>query len=114
MARVQIPVTAVTKAGVAQQSQTNGDTSNGHYFTNDETTWLQIVSSDAGSQTVTIITSKIVDGYALADQTITVAAGATMYAGPFTSGTFNQASSQVYVDVSVSTTIKFRAWTLTS
>lgn len=113
MARVQIPVTTVTKSGVAQPAQTTGDSVNGHYFLNDGTTILEIVSSDAGSQTVTIQTSKTVDGYALADQTVTMAAGTTQYVGPFTTGTFNQSgSTQVYVDTTVSTTIKFRAFSI--
>lgn len=115
MARVQIPVTVVAKTGVSQPAQTNGDLSLGNYFLNDGTTIVEIVSSDAGSQSVVFQTSKTVDGYALADQSVTMAAGATKYVGPFGTGTFNQTGgTQVYVDPSVSTTLKFRAYTLTA
>jgi hypothetical protein len=113
VARVQIPVTSIVKTGVAQPAQTNGDSTNNHYFTNDGVTFIEIVSSDASSQDITIHTGKTVDGYALANQTITVTAGATKYVGPFTTGTFNQSgTTQVYVDTPVSTTIKFRAYTI--
>lgn len=114
MARTQIPVTTIVKSGVNQQSATQGSVVNGHYFVNDGATILQIVSADAGSQNVTIYTGKIVDGYALADQTIAVSAGSTVWAGPFTTGTFNQpGTTQVFVDTAA-TTISFRAFTTIS
>jgi hypothetical protein len=114
LARTQIPVTAVVKAGVAQPSQTSSDFTNGMYFINDGATFLEIVSTDAGTQTVVIQTGKTVDGYALADQTITLLTGAAKVVGPFTTGTFNQpaASTQVYVDPSINTTLKFRAYSV--
>jgi len=113
VARVQIPVTSIVKTGTTPPAQTDGDSTNNHYFVNDGTTWLEIVSSDASSQTVTVETSKTVDGYALADQTLAVPAGATRLIGPFTTGTFNQPSTtQVFVDCPVSTTLKFRAYTI--
>jgi hypothetical protein len=54
MARVQIPVTALTRAGVAPPAQTNADATNNHVMVNDGRTLLEIVSSDAGVQTVSV------------------------------------------------------------
>lgn len=94
-------------------SQTNGDSTNGHYFTgNDALTYLEVVSSDAGSQTVSILYSPFYAPIAtVAAQSESVPAGATRLLGPFSKGAFDQNSSaDVYFNCSVSTNLKFRAY----
>lgn len=116
MARSQIVVTDIVRAGTAPITQTTADSTNKHYFINsDGLVFLEIVSTDAGSQTVTVEASPTftADGLTVSGLVITVAAGATALAGPFKVSTFKQNSSyDVYVDPSVSTTLKFRAWRL--
>lgn len=101
--------------GQALPSVTNGDATNNHYFTgNDGQVVLQVVSSDAGAQTVTVGRSPIIGGRAgnpPTDEVVDVAAGATVEVGPFPTSEFNQNSSgDVYFDPSVSNTLDFRAY----
>lgn len=116
MARVVIPVTDVTRAGVAFPSAVTADATNDHYVTGVNNTgdwYLHIVSTDAGSQTVEIVANPDLtnDGLTVSNLSITVAAGATRIAGPFKPRTFRQGadSNNVYINPSVSTTLTFRA-----
>lgn len=116
MARSAITVTDIARSGTAPISQTDADATNKHYFINsDGKVYLEIVSSDAGSQTVLVQPNPdlTADGLSVSALTITIPAGATRLAGPFRVNTFKQnASYHVYIDPSVSTTLKFRAWRL--
>ncbi len=115
MARSQIVVTPIIRAGATPITQTTADATNDHYFTNDGLTFLEIISTDAGAQTVEIVPnpSFTADGLTVASLSIAVPAGATRLAGPFKVTTFKQSAAlDVYVNPSVSTTLKFRAWRL--
>lgn len=115
MARSTIAVTSIVRSGTTPISATTSDSTNKHSFTNTADVYLEIVSSDAGSQTVTIKAnpSYTSDGLVVSDLVITVAAGATKLAGPFKIYTFRQNSAGLtYVDPSVSTTLAIRAWRL--
>lgn len=95
---------------------TNGDATNDHYFTgNDGKVILQVVSSDAGAQTVTVKRSPFLQGGVPAsDEVVSVAAGATRELGPFATSEFNQnRAGDVYFDPSVSNTLDFRAYRVT-
>ena len=111
MARVSIPITEVLDTGVAPPAQTNGDSTNNHQLDfNDGDVVVEVVSSDAGAQTVTVVTPGTVSGRAIADQVINVPAGATRYIGKLSPATYNQPDGTVQINVSVSTTLKFRAY----
>jgi hypothetical protein len=93
MARVQIPVTTLSRAGVAPPAQTNADATNNHLFVNNGSTWLEIVSSDAGSQHVDFsLVTQTVDGVTVPPKTVTIAAGATVLVGPWPANLYNQAA----------------------
>lgn len=118
MPRVEITVTAIARDGSTQPAVTNGDATNDHYVTGgaDGLTILEIVSSDAGAQTVEIPPnpSLTVDGLTVGNLSIAVAAGDTVLAGPFRTNTFKQdASNTLYVNPSVSGTLDFRAYRIT-
>lgn len=114
MARVLIPTNTIKRGtGLAQPAQTNADATNKNYLVNDAKTFLEIVSSDAGSQTVTFeipTPTSGTDGQAVSSLVITVAAGATVYVGPFPAIPYTQTDGNLYIDPSVSTTLKFRAY----
>ena len=116
MARGQIPVTDIVRAGVAPAAQTDADATNDHYFINaDGRVFLEIVSSDGSQQTVAIQPAPglTADGLTVSALTITIPAGVTRVCGPFRVATFKQnASYHLYLDPSVSTTLKFRAYRL--
>lgn len=105
--------TIVRGTGLAQPAQVNADHTNDHSFTNNGKTFLEIVSSDAGSQTVTFeipTPGSGTDGQGIDPLVVTVAAGETVYVGTFPQAVYDQADGTVYVDPSVSTTLKFRAY----
>ncbi len=94
-------------------TQVDGDTTNGHYFRdNDGSVILEVVSSDASSRNVTIefnpLYAPIVD---VPGQVEAIPAGVTRILGPFANGAFDQnVNRDVYFTPSVSTTLKFRAY----
>jgi hypothetical protein len=97
----------------SQPSLTNGDATNDHYFTgNDGLTVIEVVSSDAGAQTVSVLYSPNYAPIAtVAAQSESIAAGATRILGPFSKSAFDQnASGDVYFDPSVSNTLDFRVY----
>jgi hypothetical protein len=97
----------------APPSQVDGDATNGHYFSgNDGLVFLEVVSSDASSRTVSIQYSPLYAPIAsVADQVESIPAGATRLLGPFANAAFDQnAARDVYFTPSVSTTLKFRAY----
>lgn len=112
MARGTIPVTTITRAGVAPPSQTTANATDKHKIAaNDGRTIIEIVSSDAGSQTVAFeIPTSLVDGQAVSPKTVTIPAGETRWAGPFPKAIYNQSGGELFVNPSVSTTLKFRAY----
>lgn len=116
MSRVAIPVTKIVRTGTTPPSATVADHSNGMQFVNNGATWLEVISSDGGSQTVGFIlgtgASALVDGLTLPEKTITIPAGATRLIGPFPPQLYNQSGSLVFVDPSVPTTLTLRAYTL--
>jgi hypothetical protein len=112
MARVSIPVTTIDRTGEAPPAQVNADSVNKNQLdANDGRTIIEIVSSDAGAQTVAFeIPGSLVDGQAVTPKAITVPAGATRYIGPFPKAIYNQTGGELFLDPSVSTTLKFRAY----
>lgn len=98
--------------GVVQPALVNGDATNDHYFTgNDGRVVLDVVSSDAGAQTVTVRRAPaFLAGVTLDDEVISIPAGETWQLGPFPADEFNQNSDgDVYFEPSVSNTLDFRA-----
>lgn len=115
MARTDIPVHTVIRGttGLVQPSQVTGDATNNHSFTNNGKTIIEIVSSDAADQTVTFeipTPGNGTDGQGVDPLVVTVTAGDTVYVGTFSESIYNQSDGTVYVDPSVSTTLKFRAY----
>ena len=121
MARSQLTVTEVTRAGVARPAQQSSDATNDHYIastdTADYTWWMEVENTDASPQTVTVIANPDLsaDGLTVSDYTNTIAAGVTEVMGPFRYKTFRQAtdSNRIYIDPSVTTNLKFRVYKIT-
>lgn len=108
MPRVSIPVTQCTDLGVVPPAQTNGDATNDHQLDfNDGRIVLEVVTTAA--DTMTIITPGLVGGLAVADQVVALPIGTKMV-GPFSPAIYNQADGTVQIDITVSTTTKFRAY----
>jgi hypothetical protein len=115
MARTVIPVTTISRAGVAPPSQTASDHSNGMYVAqNNGHVIFEIISTDAGTQTVGFALPGTPDGQAIADRTITLSAGGTAICGPYPPTYYNQTDGSLNINPSVNTTLKFRAYKLPS
>ena len=110
--RVPIPVTELSPSGVPQGTQIFSDSVSKHTLENvQEDVVLEVVSIDASPQTVTIETSYAQDGAALDDRIVTIPAGATRYIGKFPRYIYNQEDLvTMYINPSVSGTLKFRAY----
>lgn len=96
MPRVAVPVTQITRAGVADPTETNGDATNNHVIPNNGRMLLEVRNSGAVSRTVTFRLPGVVDGQAVTPRAVSLAAGATRKFGPFPTGDYG---SQLQVDV---------------
>lgn len=98
MARGAIPVTAISRTGVALPTETTGDATNFHTVVNDGNTIILARNTNSGStaRTVTVHLNRTVDGQAVASRTYSVAAAATKALGPFPTGDYG---SSLLVDV---------------
>jgi hypothetical protein len=71
------------QTAVADPAGTAMDTANGNTCTNSGATSFRIRNSVASGATVTVTTPNTVEGYAIADQTVTVPLSATVWIGRF-------------------------------
>lgn len=85
MARVSVPVTNITRTGVAPAAEVNGDPVNNHQVANDGRTFLVVRNANvsATARTLTVVIQGAIDGFAPAPRTYSIAAGASRYIGPF-------------------------------
>lgn len=120
MARSEIPVTEIVRAGTeaGAVAQITADATNDHFITaNDGRVFLEVASTDGGAQTVDIVANPTpggtFDGLTIDPLTLSIPAGETWFFGPFRPYTFQQDSSgMMHINPSVSTTLKFRAYQL--
>lgn len=97
MARVAVPVTVITKAGVAPATEVNGDPVNGHSIANGGSTFIVARNNGATPRTVTINLQGSVDGQPITARTVPVPATASRYIGPFDTTRYGS-SLEVQVD----------------
>lgn len=83
MARVNIPVTQITRSGVAPAAEVNGDATNNHTVNNDGRMFLLARNAGASTRTLTIRVNAMVDGQAVAARTVSLATTVSRYVGPF-------------------------------
>lgn len=96
MPRVAVPVTQITRAGVAAPAETNGDPVNNHSVPNNGRMFLEVRNSGSVSRTVTFRFPGVVDGQAVTPRAVSLAAAAIRRFGPFPTGDYG---SQLLVDV---------------
>ena len=114
MARTEIPVTTISRAGVTQPAQIDSDQSNGMTVPNNNgRIFFEVENTDASPQTVGFAIAATVDDEPVDDKLITIAAGDIELAGPFPVDLYNQeADNALYVNPSVDTLLKLRAYRL--
>lgn len=114
MARTQIPVTDITRLGVAGPTLVPADITNGHYFDNPGgNVFIEAISSTFPVN-FTVLTGLVIeDEWAVADTLCTVSqANTSYYFGKFPANIFNVGGedTSVYIDPAVSAVLQFRAW----
>jgi hypothetical protein len=83
MAATALTTRSITSAGLTPvPAEVAADSVNGNSYVNGPTTWLEATNTTGSSATVTITTPGTVDGNAIADKVITLAAAAKTRIGP--------------------------------
>lgn len=106
MARTALAIDDVALTGLELSDVLVPAVADGHYFSNSGDPILVVKNAGASPVNVTVQTPYTRDGLALADLVVAVAAGETIFIGPFPSNTFDQvgaARGQVYVDLATAT-----------
>lgn len=84
MPRVTVPVTNLSRAGIADATEANGDSANNHQVANDGRMWLEVRNADASNpHTLTIRLADVVDGQTITPKTYPLAATTKRRIGPF-------------------------------
>ncbi|WP_326728986.1 hypothetical protein [Streptomyces phaeochromogenes] len=97
MPRVSVPVTQITRVGVAAPAETNGDATNNHVVANNGKVVLLVRNSGSTvARTVTLRLPGITDGQSITPRTVSIAQSTSRYIGPFPTGDYG---SQLQVDV---------------
>lgn len=89
MPRVAVPVTQITRTGIAPATEVNGDATNNHSVANTGDMFLLVRNSGSTvSRTVTINYAKTFDGQAVSARTVVVPISVSRYIGPFPTDMF--------------------------
>lgn len=84
MPRVAIPVTQITRAGIAPATEVTGDATNNHSVANTGDCFILVRNAGATvSRTMTVLYAKTFDGQAVTSRTVVVPISVSRYVGPF-------------------------------
>lgn len=84
----------------------------GDEFVNTGNEYVEVINGDATEKTVTVVTPGTVDGLAIADRPVVIAAGARAKIGPFPTGTYNNSASKVQLTYSAVTSVTVGVFSL--
>jgi len=111
---VVLAVTEIVRAGIVTTTlPTTPTATHGNKVLNDGKTFIEVNNGSGDSINVTIDCPGSVDGFAVADLVVAVAAGVKKKIGPFT-GTFSQADGYFWVVCSAVTTVTIGAFRLSN
>jgi len=97
MADVDINTQNIAPTGIAPTRSSGLNTADTHRVVNDGRVMLWVKNTDASDHTVMIESTLSRGGLALADQAITVTAGAEVFAGPFPPGIYNDSADKLSI-----------------
>lgn len=83
MPRVSVPITPITRTGVADATPIVGDPVNQHSVDNDGTAWVEVENTGAASHTLSALFASTVDGVTVDPKTWTIPATSRRRIGPF-------------------------------
>lgn len=81
--RVDVPVTAITRTGVADATPVVGDPVNNHEVVNTGDCWVEVENTGASSRTLSALFANTVDGVTVDAKTWSIGAGLRRRIGPF-------------------------------
>ncbi|MEU2780548.1 hypothetical protein [Streptomyces sp. NPDC007110] len=97
MPRTAVPVTQITRAGVAAPTETNGDPVNNHVIANNGRVVLLVRNSGSTvARTVTLRLPGLTDGQGITPRTVSIPQSTSRYIGPFPTDAYG---AQLQVDV---------------
>lgn len=114
MAAGEITVVPFARTGVDLATSGAAASADGDFFANTGKEVLAVTNASADPVDVTVESTAEVDGQAVADLVITVAAGATKFIGPFPKGIYNDDDDNVNVSYSLETDLTVAAFSLTA
>lgn len=98
MPRLNLAVTNLSRAGIADATEVNGDSVNNHVVANDGRMWVEVRNADASNpHTLTVRFPGVVDGQSVTPKTYSIAATVKRRIGPFPPADYGSAL-QVDVD----------------
>lgn len=84
MPRVNVPVTLITRSGVAPATEVNGDATNNHSVVNDGLVWIEVRNSGSTvARTVSANFANTIDGQTTPAKTWSIPTSSTRRIGPF-------------------------------
>lgn len=84
MARTAVPITQITRAGIAPPAETNGDAVNNHVISNNGRVVLLVRNAGTTvARTLTLRVRGAIDGQAVTPRTVSIPTEASRYVGPF-------------------------------
>ena len=98
-----LAVSTVSRTGVDIAGVAAG--AGGDEFANDGYTFFKVTNGSGGSINVTVDCVATVDGLAVTDRVVAVAAGASKMIGPFSPSQYNNGNGRVAVTYSAVTTV---------
>lgn len=104
-----VPVTSLTRDGVADPAATAGDTTNGMTVSNGGNMFLRVSNTDTVAQNFEIDVPGTIDGQTVGNRTYSLAAGVTRNIGPWPVTTYG---NSVVVPVVSSNLLEFRAYSV--
>ncbi|MCB9172353.1 MAG: hypothetical protein H6637_05455 [Ardenticatenales bacterium] len=111
MARTALAVQEITRSGLTPVL--TAANAGGHSIVNDDFTYIEVVNAGGSACTVTVQTPGTVDGLAVAERAVTVAAtSGRKRIGPFPKHIYDQSDGTVYVDFSTVTSVTVGAFKL--
>jgi hypothetical protein len=113
MAKTTLTVNQLDRDGLDLDTALGAANADGSYFVNDGRVIIAVKNTDSGTPVVTFETPNLVDGLAIADLTLTMAAGNVTpdhkLIGPFPPSIYNDAQGRVEVEFSAVTNLSIAA-----
>ena len=105
MADVDLTVQDISRAGIVATYMDSLDPVDDFFFSNNERVFVHIKNGSTAS-VMTIESVQVIDGLAVADRSINLAASVDRFIGPFPAGVYNNADRKVHLEFTTPDTVE--------